>query len=170
MSTKADIIMDACIKILSNYNYTVDDIHLLDYDAWHDIGRDMEKYLRNNNLDLSYQSDYSEKYNIKLAGNATSIVSDFRYFFMYNYYTSWQKTDNIPIDMINNANGYYKKDRYGYVIKISKDEFINLISTIKNSSYHIGIGSQASIIETIISLFMDSKNNFLYDSSILTYD
>ena len=46
----------------------------------------------------------------------------------------------------------------------------NLLSSNKNESRHIGIGSQASINVTTISVYKDAENNLMYNKTTLVYD
>lgn len=167
--SKADKIMDVLIEVLEEEGLKIDDVHLINYDDWHAIERNMESRLRSEGLDLSYTSDYSEKYDIKLSGNSDGIISGFRYFYKKHPRYGWQETE-ITSDMLENAYGYYEDDRYGYAKKISKEQFISLVQTRKSGSRHMGIGSQASIIDTKIKLYADDKNNLLFNESVLVYD
>lgn len=167
--SKADQIVDVLIEVLEENGLKLNDIHLINYDDWRAIERDMEYRLRSEGLDLSYTSDYSEKYGLKLSGNPEGIIWSFWLFFKSKSKYGWQETE-ITGDMIENANGYYEEDRYGYARKISKERFISLVQNSKSGSRHMGIGSQASIIDTRIKLYADDKNNLLYDKSVLVYD
>ena len=129
----------------------------------------MERTLRSRGLNLSYDSDYSEIYEIKLSGNATGIISDFRYFYKKHPRYGWHETKINEFD-IESAKGFYEEDRYGYANKISKEKFMKLISSRKNETRHIGISSQASINVTTVTVYADAYNNLMYDKSTLVYD
>lgn len=167
--TKADLIMDVLVSVLDKCGYTLEDIHLMDRNTWDSIEKEMKSALRNRELDLSYTSDYSDKYDIKLSGNADSIINEFRYHYKINNTYGWRKVD-INGSEIDNAKSFYETDRYGYVNKVSKDWFINLLTTNSNYDKHIGIGSQASIVSTRISIYMDNKDNLMYCKSVVIYD
>ena len=166
---KADRIMDIVLDELSSFGYTLEDIHLLDYETWDKISKSISLSLRINGLNLSYDSDYSEIYEIKLSGNYLGILADIKSFYTKRSKYGWVET-KLSIKDIEFANEYYKKDKYGCAVKISKENFMKLISSGKNEFNHIGIGSQSSIIETNITLYKDAKNNIMYDKSILVYD
>lgn len=167
--SKADEIMDVLIDILTQYGYKLEDVHLINYDTWKGIEKDMEKSLRIKGLTLSYESDYSEKYDIKLSGNPSGIISGFRYFYRKHPHYGWQETKINESD-IESAKGFYEEDRYGYANKISKEKFTSLISSGKNETRHIGIGSQASINVTTVTVYVDANNNLMYDRTTLVYD
>ena len=167
--SKADEIIDVLLNILEQSGYKVEDIHLINYDTWKCIKKDMERALKSKGLDLSYDSDYSDKYGIKLAGNSSGIINDFRYFYKKHLQYGWQKTEINESD-IESAKGFYENDRYGYANKISKERFMSLISSGKNETRHIGIGSQASINITTVTVYTDVNNNLMYDRTTLIYD
>ena len=167
--SKADEIMDVLIGILEQSGYKIEDIHLINYNTWKGIEQDMERALRSKSLDLSYTSDYSEKYDIKLSGNSSGIISDFRYFYKKHHQYGWHEV-KIDDSDIESAKEFYEQDRYGFANKISKERFINLISSGRNETKHIGIGSQASINITTVTVYADANNNLMYDKTILTYD
>lgn len=167
--SKADEIMDVLIDILEQSGYKIEDVHLINYDTWKGIEKDMERALRSKGLDLSYDSDYSEKYDIKLSGNAGGIVSGFRYFYKKHPQYGWYEAKINGSD-IETTKEFYEEDRYGYANKISKERFMSLISSGKNESKHIGIGSQASIQVTSVTVYTDTKNNLMYDRITLIYD
>lgn len=167
--SKADKIMDVLIDVLEQASYKIEDIHLINYDTWKGIERDMERALRSKGLDLSYTSDYSEKYDVKLSGNAEGIISSFRYFYKKHPQYGWHEATINGSD-IESAKEFYEDDKYGYATKISKERFINLVSAKKGRSQHIGIGSQASIIDTTITIYTDIDNNLLFDKNVVIYD
>lgn len=167
--SKADEIMDVLIDILEQSGYKIEYVHLINYDTWKGIERDMERALRSKGLDLSYTSDYSEKYDVKLSGNADGIISSFRYFYKKHPHYGWHEA-RINGSDIESAKEFYEDDRYGYTTKISKERFINLLSTKKDRSQHIGIGSQASLLDTTITIYTDIDNNLLFDKSVVIYD
>ena len=167
--SKADEIMNVLINVLEQSGYKIEDVHLINYDTWKGIEKDMERALRSKGLDLSYDSDYSEKYDIKLSGNAGSIVNGFRYFYKKHPQYGWHKT-TIKESDIELVKDFYEDDRYGYAKKISKEKFIKLVSTEKGGYSHVGIGSQASIISTDITLYKDRYNNLMFDKSVLVFD
>lgn len=167
--SKADEIMDILIGILEQSGYKIEDIHLINYNTWKGIEQDMERALRSKSLDLSYTSDYSEKYDIKLSGNSGGIISGFRCYYKKHPKYGWHevKIDNSDIE---SAKEFYEQDKYGFANKISKERFISLISSGRNETKHIGIGSQASINITTVTVYADANNNLMYDKTILTYD
>ena len=168
--SKADKIMDVLIDILNQSGYKIEDVHLLNYDTWKGIEQDMERALRSKSLDLSYTSDYSEKYEIKLSGNSGGIVSGFRYFYKKHPQYGWHEA-SIDAIAIESAKGYYEEDRYGFVNKISKERFMNLLSSgLNKTTEHIGIGSQASINITTITVYIDNQNNLMFDKTTLVYN
>lgn len=89
--SKADEIMDVLIDVLEQSGYKIEDVHLINYDTWKGIERDMERALRSKGLDLSYTSDYSEKYDVKLSGNAGGIIISFRYFYKKHPQYGWHE-------------------------------------------------------------------------------
>lgn len=167
--SKADEIMDILIDTLAQSGYKIEDVHLINYDTWKGIEKDMENNLRSKGLDLSYDSDYSEKYDIKLSGNASGIISSFRYFYKKHPQFGWKET-TIKDSDLESVKEFYEEDRYGYANKISKERFIDLISSRRNETRHIGIGSQASVQVTTITVYADTKNNLMYDRTTLIYD
>ena len=167
--SKADEIMDVLIDTLEQSGYKIEDVHLINYDTWKGIENDMERALRSKGLDLSYTSDYSEKYDVKLSGNAGGIISGFRYFYKKHPQYGWHEAKINGSD-IESAKEFYENDRYGYATKISKERFINLVSTEKGGSQHIGIGSQASINVTTVTVYADNQNNLMFDKTTLVYD
>ena len=167
--SKADEIMDVLIDTLEQSGYKIEDIHLINYNTWKGIERDMERALRSKSLDLSYDSDYSEKYDINLSGNASGIISMFRYFYKKHPQYGWHEAKINESD-IESAKEFYEEDRYGYAKKISKERFISLVSTQKSESKHIGIGSQASINITTVTVYADNQNNLMFDKTTLVYD
>ena len=167
--SKADEIMDVLIDTLEQSGYKIEDIHLINYNTWKGIERDMERALRSKSLDLSYDSDYSEKYDINLSGNASGIISRFRYFYKKHPQYGWHEAKINESD-IESAKEFYEEDRYGYAKKISKERFISLVSTQKSESKHIGIGSQASINITTVTVYADNQNNLMFDKTTLVYD
>lgn len=167
--SKADEIMDVLIGILDQSGYKIEDIHLINYNTWKGIEQDMERALRSKSLDLSYTSDYSEKYDIKLSGNSGGIISGFRYFYKKHPQYGWHEA-KIDDSDIESAKEFYEQDKYGFVNKISKERFISLIASGRNETKHIGIGSQASINITTVTVYADANNNLMYDKTILTYD
>lgn len=167
--SKADEIMDVLIDILEQSGHKIEDVHLLNYDTWNSIEKDMERALRSKSLDLSYTSDYSDKYDIKLSGNAGGIINDFRYFYKKHPRYDWHET-MIDKSDIESAKEFYEQDRYGFANKISKERFIRLISSRRNEDNYIGIGSGASISVTTVTVYTDSNNNLMYDKTILMYD
>ena len=167
--SKADEIMDVLIDILDQSGHKIEDVHLLNYDIWKGIEQDMERALRAKSLDLSYTSDYSEKYDIKLSGNSGGIISGFRYFYKKHPKYGWHEAKINDLD-IESAKEFYEEDRYGFANKISKERFINLISSGKNETTYIGIGSQASISITAVTVYADVNNNLMYDKTTLAYD
>lgn len=166
--SKADEIMDVLIDILEQAGYKIEDVHLINYDTWKGIERDMERALRSKGLDLSYTSDYSEKYDVKLSGNAGGIIISFRYFYKKHPQYGWHEAKINGSD-IESAKEFYEDDRYGHATKISKERFINLVSTEKSGSRHIGIGSQASIEITTVTVYADNQNNLMFDKATLVY-
>lgn len=167
--SKADEIMDILIDILDQSGYKIEDVHLINYDTWKDIERDMETALRSKGLDLSYTSDYSEKYDVELSGNAGGIIRGFRYFYKKHPQYGWHEAKINGSD-IESAKEFYEEDRYGFANKISKERFMNLISSRKNETTHIGIGSQASINITTVTVYADFNNNLMYNKTTLTYN
>lgn len=167
--SKADEIMDVLIDVLEQSGYKIEDVHLINYDTWKGIERDMERALRSKGLDLSYTSDYSEKYDVKLSGNAGGIIISFRYFYKKHPQYGWHEAKINGSD-IESAKEFYEDDRYGHATKISKERFINLMSTEKSRSQHIGIGSQASIKITTVTVYADNQNNLMFDKATLIYD
>lgn len=167
--SKADEIMDVLIDTLAQSGYKIEDVHLINYDTWKGIEKDMESSLRSKGLDLSYDSDYSEKYDIKLSGNASGIISGFRYFYKKHPQYGWHEAKINESD-IESTKGFYEEDRYGYANKISKERFTSLISSGRNETRHIGIGSQASIHVTTVTVYADANNNLMYDRTTLVYD
>lgn len=167
--SKADEIMDVLIDTLEQSGYKIEDVHLINYDTWKGIEKDMERALRSKGLDLSYDSDYSEKYDIKLSGNAGGIISGFRYFYKKHPQFGWKET-TIKGSDLESVKEFYEEDRYGYANKISKERFMSLISSGRNETRHIGIGSQASINVTTVTVYADAKNNLMYDKTTLVYD
>lgn len=169
MPSKADKIMDVLIEELNNEYVKVEDIHLMDYDSWHKIEDQLKRRLRSEKLDLSYDSDFSEKYNVKLSGNADGILWSFRSFYKNSASCGWKET-KVNSDKIENANNYYEEDRYGYPKKITKESFISLVASNQSGYKHMGIGSQASIIDTTVTVYADDKNNLMYSKSVLILD
>ena len=167
--SKADEIMDVLIDVLEQSGYKIEDVHLINYDTWKGIERDMERALRSKGLDLSYTSDYSEKYDVRLSGNAGGIIISFRYFYKKHPQYGWHEAKINGSD-IESAKEFYEDDRYGHATKISKERFINLMSTEKSRSQHIGIGSQASIKITTVTVYADNQNNLMFDKATLIYD
>ena len=167
--SKADEIMDVLIDVLEQSGYKIEDVHLINYDTWKGIERDMERALRSKGLDLSYTSDYSEKYDVKLSGNAGGIIISFRYFYKKHPQYGWHEAKINGSD-IESAKEFYEDDRYGHATKISKERFINLMSTEKSRSQHIGIGSQASIKITTVTVYADNQNNLMFDKATLIYN
>ena len=167
--SKADEIMDVLVDVLEQSGYKLEDVHLIDFDTWKGIEKDMSIALRSKGLDLSYTSDYSDKYEVKLSGNVSGIISSFRYAFKKHPRYGWQEA-NIKSTDIDYAKEFYEDDRYGFAKKISKERFINLVSSNKNESRHIGIGSQSSINVTTISVYKDAENNLMYNKTTLVYD
>lgn len=167
--SKADEIMDVLIDILDQSGYKIEDVHLINYDAWKGIEQDMERALRAKSLDLSYTSDYSEKYDIKLSGNSGGIVNGFRYFYKKHPKYGWHEAKINGSD-IESAKEFYEEDRYSFVNKITKEHFMNLLSSRLNETKHIGIGSQASISITTITVYADANNNLMYNKTTLVYD
>lgn len=167
--SKADEIMDVLIDTLAQSGYKIEDIHLINYDTWKGIEKDMESSLRSKGLDLSYDSDYSEKYDIKLSGNASGIISSFRYFYKRHPQFGWKET-TIKGSDLESVKEFYEEDRYGYANKISKERFMSLIDSRRNETRHIGIGSQSSIQVTTVTVYTDTKNNLMYDRTTLIYD
>ena len=72
--SKADEIMDVLVDVLEQSGYKLEDVHLIDFDTWKGIEKDMSIALRSKGLDLSYTSDYSDKYEVKLSGNVSGII------------------------------------------------------------------------------------------------
>lgn len=167
--SKADEIMDVLIDVLEQSGYKIEDVHLINYNTWKGIESYMERALRSKGLDLSYTSDYSEKYDVKLSGNSGGIISNFRYFYKKHPKYGWKET-KVTDDLIKSAKNFYEEDRYGFANKISKERFINLVSTEKSRSQYIGIGSQASIDITTVTVYADNQNNLMFDKSVLVYD
>lgn len=167
--SKADEIMGVLNYVLENCGYRIEDVHLVNYDTWKDIERDMETALRAMNLDLSYDSDYSEKYNIKLSGNARGIINSFRYFYKKHPQYGWHEAKINGSD-IESAKEFYEDDRYGYPKKITKESFINLVASNQSGYTHVGIGSQASIIDTTVTVYADNENNLMYSKSVFILD
>lgn len=167
--SKADEIMDVLIDVLEQSCYKIEDVHLINYNTWKGIESDMERALRSKGLDLSYTSDYSEKYDVKLSGNAGGIISGFRYFYKKHPKYGWKET-KVTDDLIKSAKNFYEEDRYGFANKISKERFINLVSTEKSRSQYIGIGSQASIDITTVTVYVDNQNNLMFAKTTLVYD
>ena len=167
--SKADEIMDVLIDILNQSGYKIENVHLLNYGTWKGIEQDMERALRSKSLDLSYTSDYSEKYDIKLSGNSGGIISGFRYFYKKHPKYGWHEAKINDLD-IESAKEFYEEDKYGFANKISKERFMNLLSSGKNETKHIGIGSQASISITAVTVYADVNNNLMYDKTTLAYD
>ena len=167
--SKADEIMDILIDVLAQSDHKIEDVHLINYDTWKVIEKDMSIALRSKGLGLSYTSDYSEKYDVKLSGNAGGIISDFRYFYKKHSKYGWKET-KVTDDLIKSAKNFYEKDRYGYATKISKERFMSLISSGRNETRYIGIGSQASINITTVTVYADNQNNLMFDKTTLVYD
>lgn len=167
--SKADEIMDVLIDVLEQSGYKIEDVHLINYDTWKGIESDMERALRSKGLDLSYTSDYSEKYDVKLSGNSGGIMSNFRYFYKKHPQYGWHESKINGAD-IDAAKEFYEDDRYGHATKISKERFINLVSTEKGGSQPIGIGSQASINITTVTVYADNQNNLMFAKTTLVYD
>lgn len=170
MGAIADKIMDVCMDELDNHNLKIDDIHLMTYDEWNSFEKDLEYTLRQNKLDLSYKTDYSDKYDIQLSGNTGGIISSIRNYYKSKHPCGWQMMNYVNQTMIDNAKNFFKEDRYGYVIKISKDEFIKLVTNGKNTYQNVGIGSQASIIETKCSIYVDREGNLMFDKFVMIWD
>lgn len=167
--SKADEIMDVLIDTLEQSGYKIEDVHLINYNTWKGIESDMERALRSKGFDLSYTSDYSEKYDVKLSGNAGGIISGFRYFYKKHPKYGWKET-KVTDDLIKSAKNFYEEDRCGFATKISKERFINLVSTEKSRSQYIGIGSQASIDITTVTVYADNQNNLMFSKTTLVYD
>ena len=167
--SKADEIMDVLVDILEQSGYKIEDVHLINYDTWKGIEKNMESALRSKDLDLSYESDYSEKYAIKLSGNAGGIISGFRYFYKRHPQFGWKET-TIKGSDLESVKEFYEEDRYGYANKISKEKFMSLIESRRNETKHIGIGSQANVQVTTVTVYTDTKNNLMYDRTTLVYD
>jgi len=167
--SKADEIMGVLIDVLEQSGYKIEDVHLINCDTWEGISSDMERALRAKGLDLSYTLIYSEKYDVKLSGNAGGIISDFRYFYKKHPQYGWHEAKINGSD-IESAKEFYEDDRYGYATKISKERFINLVSTEKGGYQHIGIGSQASRNITTVTVYADNQNNLMFNKTTLIYN
>lgn len=170
MGNIADSIMDVCSTVLNDYGYQLEDIHLIDYEEWKPIKNDMTFELRKNDLDLSYTSDFSDKYNIKLSGNSCGIINGIRNYYKKQHASGWKKVDQLKTSDVESAPRFFKNDRYGYPVSITKEEFLKLVTNNQSGSTHVGIGSQASIIETTVTVYMDYKGNLMFDKFTMTWD
>ena len=169
--SKADEIMDVLMKVLDQSGQTVENLHLISYEAWNEIKYRMKMALWHKDLDLSFDSDCSEKYGgIRLSGNTDGITEDFWYFYKRHPLYGWQETTIIDPQDIESAKGFYIEDRYGHPVEISMDQFIDLLSNERSGSQHIGIGSCASTIVTKIKIYRDSKDNLMFDKFSEVYD
>lgn len=170
MGKVADSIMDICTTVLNDFGYQLEDIHLIDYDKWKSIENDMTFELIKNKLDLSYTSDFSDKYGIKLAGNRGGIIHDIRYFYKSQHASGWKKLDQLKTSDVESASRFFKEDKYGYPVSITKEEFLRLVANNKSRSDYVGIGSRSSIIETTVTVYIDYKGNLMFDQFTMTWD
>ena len=170
MPSKADEIMDVLVNILNKDGYVLEDIHLIDYDTWQFMAKDMKRALREKNLDLSFTQEYSENYNIKLGGNVDGIVNDFRWYYYKKHPKFSWSVIRLSEDIIDSANEFYRANNYSYPVKINKEQFMKLVNSKNEGARHIGIGSQAHIDITTVRVYADSQNNLMYNEDVLVYD
>lgn len=149
-------------NLMSFYDYEIpEDFHLCSFPEYSKIEDKLERFLKSKKIDLSYDGMNLPYFGISIAGNSGGISSDFLRGIIEN---SWKQINLDELDNIQ-INKIYKKDKYGFCVPATQREI-----KIVNSFQDIGIGSQASVIETRTKLYIDDDNNILVDTSSFTWD
>ena len=129
----------------------------------------VEKALRKKGIDLAYNEAYTDKYDLRIAGNAGSIAWTYRKFLFYN---AWQ-----PFECTKEELGKYIKSHKNIIIleetndgnRLVDREYL-LATKFGTETNHRGYGSQSSIAITKIKLKKDSKGNLLITRSLEIWD
>lgn len=138
-----------------------EDFHLCSYDEYKKVSDELERFLRSKKIDLRFDSMKLPDFGIKIGGNYSGIAHDFLRGIIKK---AWKQISPSELENIQ-INNVYKKDRYGFCVPASPREI-----RIIHSWQDVGIGSQASVIETKTKLYVDDDNNVLIDTYSLTYD
>lgn len=133
------------------------------------FGAYLEKALKKKGVDLSYLSTETDKYKLKIAGNAGSIAWDYRQFL---FKTPWQECEISSAEL-----GKYIRSHQNIKILEETNDGYRLINRERllatkfgTETNHRGIGSQASIAIHKVKLKKDSKGNLLITRSTEIWD
>ena len=161
-----------CEQVIKELGYTKNNIHLTTYDVKRIFRDKLERLLRQNNIDVSFDSVITNDWGIKISGNASGIASSYiTELWSKPWYEVKMTHDEIVKYLKKNKNiKLYKSVRFGIEeVKTNKFDFIKNIS-FGTKSNTIGIGSCSSVNVETITLKRDKQGNLLIDHSILKYD
>lgn len=155
------LLVEQVLDDFFNNQIDKDTIHLVSYDEFKQLERQLTNCLRRNNIDLSFKCLYSPRYDTTFSGNPGAIAWSFLHKLMIK---AWHPITPEQLKDIE-INNVYTNDRFGCV-QIGTTKDVKIVNEYK----HVGIGSMSSIIETTTNLYVDDKNNILVVTSTLTYD
>jgi len=158
---RIDTLFDSALEGLT------EPIHRCDYDVIFRIRQSFELLLREEGIDLSFQSLVTPK-GIKVGGNRSGISSDYsRAVFM----AGWRKIENHEeVDKaFKTAKGFYESKYCVDAKPISRDLAYSYVSSGHRFETH-GIGSCQSITETDCDVYVDTDGYVMVSRTCLVWD
>ena len=161
-----------CLQVIKELGYTKSNIHLTSYEVERLFREKLERLLRQNNIDVSFDSVVTNDWGIKISGNVSGIASSYITELWYNPWKEVKMTyDEIIKYLVKNKDiKLYKSVRFGIEeVKTNKIQFFLNIRFGKESTTR-GIGSCSSVAVKTVTLKRDRQGNLLVDTSVLIYD
>ena len=154
---------------LDEMHISIDDVHLFSEEEASAFRKALKWNLKDAGIDLSFDSVIIPTGHLKVGGNLEGMSNDLLRGLIRLGWTKVKKSIEDLNDCATDGCGFYIEDRYGYCKKATFEEFMSVVKSGSKTSYR-GLGSQASIAETTVTVYEDNDYNIKVGRSTLIYD